>query len=99
MEMVGRFTTEATIQIKHFRKGGSFKWKHMFWATITDGKPAASDKATLGEKGRETAKTQPEPAIGWVLFGWVPGRSLSNNNHNNKPWQQEQNKNYFSKLR
>ena len=24
-----------------------------------------------GEKGRETAKTQPEPAFGWLLTGWV----------------------------
>ena len=45
----GRFlTTEATIKIKHFRKG-SFQRKHMFIATTTDGKTTASDncKATL----------------------------------------------------
>ena len=29
-----------------------------------------------GEEGRKTA-TQPEPAFGWVLIGWVLGRSVS----------------------
>ena len=29
-----------------------------------------------GEKGKKTAKTHPESAFGWVLIGWVLGRSL-----------------------
>ena len=48
----------------------------MFLAMIADGKTAASDTYT-GEKARETAETQPEPASGWVLIGRVFVRSLT----------------------
>ena len=46
-------------------------------ATIADGKTTARTTAKLhwGE-GKKTTKTQPEPAFGWVLIGWVLGRSL-----------------------
>ena len=36
----------------------------MFLAMISDGK-----QLLQGEKGRETAKTLPESAFGWVLLG------------------------------
>ena len=54
MKIKGFLPTKATSKIKHFRRGGSCRWKHMFLATA-DGKTAASDK------------TQPEPAFEWVL--------------------------------
>ena len=44
----------------------------MFLATVADGEAAAP-----GEQGRKTSKTQPESAFGWVLIGWVFGRSLT----------------------
>ena len=47
--------------------------KHVFQATMADSKTAAS----WGEKGRKTTETHPESAFGWVLIGWVLGRSLS----------------------
>ena len=40
-------------------------------ATIADSKAAAS----WGER-KKTAKTQLEPAFGWLLIGWALGRSL-----------------------
>ena len=43
----------------------------MFLAMVADGKTAAH-----GEKGRKTAKAQPEPASGWDLIGWALGPSL-----------------------
>ena len=44
----------------------------MFLIFIADGKTAAKH----GEKGRKTAETHPKSAFGWVLNGWVLGRSL-----------------------
>ena len=43
----------------------------MFLATIADRRTAAS---WGGEK--KVQKTHPESAFGWVLIGWVLGRSL-----------------------
>ena len=43
----------------------------LFLATLADRK-----QPLHGEKRRETAKTHPEPAFGWVLIGWALGRSL-----------------------
>ena len=44
---------------------------HVFFATIADGKTAASSRA-----GTKTAKTHPESAFGWVLIGWALGCSM-----------------------
>ena len=40
-------------------------------AMVADGKTAAS-----WEEGKRNCKTHPESAFGWVLIGWVLGRSL-----------------------
>ena len=79
MKMVGLFTTKATIKMMHFRRGArSNRIKNMFLATIAGGKTAAPDncKTTLRRREDKLKKTEPEPAVGWVLIGWVLGCSL-----------------------
>ena len=67
--MAGFLMTEATIKIKHFRRGAHSNGNphthtHMLLATIADRKTAASWGG-----GKKTAKTHPESAFGWVLTG------------------------------
>ena len=70
--MVGFFTTEENIKIKHFRRRAHLNGKtRMFLATVADGQTAASH----GAKGKH-ANIHPESAFGWVLIGWALGRSL-----------------------
>ena len=62
--MLGFFTTEATIKIKHFRREELILMEeHMLLATVADGQTATS--------------CSPESAFGWVLIGWALGRSLN----------------------
>ena len=62
--MVGLFTTEATIKIKHFRREELNRMeKRMFLATVADGQPAAF----LWGEGRKAKKTHLQSAFGWVL--------------------------------
>ena len=69
--MVGFFTTEATIKIKHFRREELIAMeKHMFLATVADRQTAAS-------RGEGKKDCKHSPAFGWVLIGWALGRSLS----------------------
>ena len=73
MTMVGLFTAEAppsrslTLGEELIR----MEETHVF------GNDSGRQKQLLrGEKGRKTAKTHLEAASGWVLIGWVLGRSL-----------------------
>ena len=63
MKMVDFFAPETTMKIKHFRRGAHSKGNTCnFLVTIADGKK----QLIYGEKGRNTAKKQPEQACGWV---------------------------------
>ena len=64
--MVGFFTTEATINIKHFRREELILMeKHMFLAAVADGQTAAS----RGE-GKKNCKHSPWVRL-WVGPHWV----------------------------
>ena len=73
VEMVGVFTTEATIKIKHTRRGTHLKWKKPYAFGNGSWRP---NSGFMGKKGRKNCKTQPEPAFdGSLLVGL--GRSLT----------------------
>ena len=69
--MVGFSTTEATIKSKNFRREELIVWKPTcFWQRALTAK-----QLLHGAKGKITANTHPESALGWVLIGSALGRS------------------------
>ena len=74
--------TEATIKIKHFRRGGLIQMEthvcgNHSWRHSNCLRPLQN---YCGEKGENFKKKISLSPLWWVLFGWVLGRSLNSFN-------------------